>query len=616
MSYVRTFAPLCAALACCTALTHAQVTIELDVTDPVFKGMPVSVAQMKYRMSHTNWDQSIDNGPGTADPANFIQANLGNVPRLDGTSFIYTIDHIAGEGITFRLEETPPPKDGHIDSTLSWGTFAVPPAGLNAPLLNGIAPGAPYNVIEVEGRATRDGSTLRVTYLGFQSLSPNLMVSGSLPAGDISINPAFVGAGGLPGFDRRFLIADGDLSATSWRLQVLVTGERDASAAGDETVRLVTLLKNALPDETDPCGLPGRPAMDGTDDRVARGFIVGWAVNNIEQPIRWNHLSASATTVNYRDAAAWEHPGTTAAVVNPAISDGGIVNMNGILNFNGVQYAVPPAFLLFNFQTANSTAFTGSQMVTSDTTLTLVPMDIDLRHNSGAPPLTTKAFFDVWNENEDKFSGAFRCVTCWDSTLISAYGVPNHFRVDTLLTDFGKARINGVAAPQCEGSVATALLGVTTRSLTFVAPELGGHDTRHDSVGTTLHGLGTRSATIIYDLVAGPEESPELATQKRMAPTEKGSFFILPSIEVRWDRDGNLIQDTFISLTNDKSENVEVMMYFVNGDAPIYEEECDRFHPGWNFVDVRIHLTGDQPVWWSALSGQPHGVSPWTVIVP
>ncbi|MBU0718610.1 MAG: hypothetical protein KJ749_10210, partial [Planctomycetes bacterium] len=45
-----------------------------------------------------------------------------------------------------------------------------------------------------------------------------------------------------------------------------------------------------------------------------------------------------------------------------------------------------------------------------------------------------------------------------------------------------------------------------------------------------------------------------------------------PKVEVRWDGQGNVIQDTFIDITNDYPEDVAVQMYFVNGDGEL--DEC------------------------------------------
>ena len=58
----------------------------------------------------------------------------------------------------------------------------------------------------------------------------------------------------------------------------------------------------------------------------------------------------------------------------------------------------------------------------------------------------------------------------------------------------------------------------------------------------------------------------------RPAAGEKGSLVIFSKVEIRWDASGNVIQDTFLDLTNDYPDDVLVQMYFVNGDAPIVAE--------------------------------------------
>jgi hypothetical protein len=113
--------------------------------------------------------------------------------------------------------------------------------------------------------------------------------------------------------------------------------------------------------------------------------------------------------------------------------------------------------------------------------------------------VSTKVHADIWNMNEVKFSGTYRCITCWDQTLLRHYEIPNHFLVEHLQTDHGKARLDGVASPAvCEGSDAAALLGVTAR---FLAID-GGVD--FATAGTNLQGMGTESAEIHYDVVGPP----------------------------------------------------------------------------------------------------------------
>jgi len=102
----------------------------------------------------------------------------------------------------------------------------------------------------------------------------------------------------------------------------------------------------------------------------------------------------------------------------------------------------------------------------------------------------------------------------------------------------------------------------------------------------------------------------------RVQSSTKGSLLIFSKIELRWDASGNLIQDTFVDLTNDYPGAVNVQMYFINGDPPLAAAGNERAHPGWNWVDVGIRLTSNQPTYWSVLSGTPAGVAPFTILDP
>ena len=140
--------------------------------------------------------------------------------------------------------------------------------------------------------------------------------------------------------------------------------------------------------------------------------------------------------------------------------------------------------------------------MTSGTDLTLHPVSADVREvNDG--PVTTDASVEVWNENEHKFSGTHRCITCWDQTQIGRYDAPNHFLRTFLQTDHGKARIDGIPAVACDVpddpatpedesvvSVHAALLGLAQRQLVI-------NDAAMASAGTNLHGLGRQPAVIV-----------------------------------------------------------------------------------------------------------------------
>ncbi|MCP3903222.1 MAG: hypothetical protein GY715_06250 [Planctomycetes bacterium] len=106
----------------------------------------------------------------------------------------------------------------------------------------------------------------------------------------------------------------------------------------------------------------------------------------------------------------------------------------------------------------------------------------------------------------------------------------------------------------------------------------------------------------------------------RPSTAEKGSLLLFSKIDLRWDAAGGLLQDTFLSFTNDYPGDVRVQMYFINGDPPLPANGGERAHPGWNKVDNGVLLTGDQPTYWSALSGLPGpsggGLAPFTVLDP
>jgi hypothetical protein len=274
----------------------------------------------------------------------------------------------------------------------------------------------------------------------------------------------------------------------------------------------------------DPGNPPGELDPDGSGDYVLRGFIVAWAVNNVGDEIKWNHLKGDVTIVNYLNGAAWEYnayafqTGTTYSTA----ANGTVLANPGQLLLNGLEYEPGFDLLLLDFYATGSTAFSGPIPVTVDTDLTLFPIDMDLRQETTGP-VTTKASFTVWNQNEAKLTGMDHCITCWDQSLVSTYGIPNHFLLQNLQTNKGKAQIDGLASQLCnydydqgDGlpigqdprdvlSRASSLLGVAAKQLSF------SRGAEYALAGTTLVGMGTQSATIQADLLGAPP--PEFKKQ-------------------------------------------------------------------------------------------------------
>ena len=355
--------------------------------------------------------------------------------------------------------------------------------------------------------------------------------------------------------------------------------------------------------DPDPTGfLPGRPCPDGADERCIRGYIVAWAVDSNNQETSLNQLSGSGTIVNYGDSTAWEYSAWTHQTV-------GAVTPDGVLNLDGNEYSPGFDLLLMDFYRDGSSPFGRISEVFGD--LTLHPLDVDAQQ--GSTPVTTKAVLDLWNENEVKFDGLERCITCWDQTLFRDYagfGVPNN--LVNLQTDKGKARIDGRAGDgvcdifdETEGPCGTlssdtcgqdaALTGLVAHFIEFQGITLNGVDIDQAAFGKNLTGMGTQNATVQYTPLAPPPtaNAPERGrrwgrdrleasgrtvplaaaagspVQDRASGTEKGSLLFISKVELRWNANNELIQDTFVTLINDSSEVARIQMEFINGDPPL-----------------------------------------------
>lgn len=122
--------------------------------------------------------------------------------------------------------------------------------------------------------------------------------------------------------------------------------------------------------------------------------------------------------------------------------------------------------------------------------------------------------------------------------------------------------------------------------------------------------------TCTSDITIGP--APRTST------TKKGSLLAYSKVDLRWNEGPGgltLLQDTILTITNDAPQDVFVQLYFVNGDAPLDAilagdppMVIQDAEPGWNWVDCQVELTQDQPMYWSAWSGNPLGCQPFTVL--
>ena len=308
------------------------------------------------------------------------------------------------------------------------------------------------------------------------------------------------------------LEADGDDRAhPGWNfldVEITLTGDQPvfwsaATGLGTIPVSPFTAL--------DPGTPPGRPDPE-FGGRMLRGTIYAFAVDAQGAQINWNHLSGAATRVLYEGNGA-EESGAAAFQVVADVPRGTRVGIPGELRLDGIEYAQAPSHLLYQFAAHGSTSWSTSTVaLVHQPELTLQPVSADLRLNSGdnAGPTAVKAQFEVWNENEVKFSGAYRCVTCWDQALVNAYySWVNHFDVMTLQSDFGKARIDGVASPDCEDSVKDPMLGIGVRYL-FDLGHQGPAAAVSNLITTAspLFGMGYEPALVRFDQIIPPQEAP------------------------------------------------------------------------------------------------------------
>ncbi|MCP4593756.1 MAG: VWA domain-containing protein [bacterium] len=360
----------------------------------------------------------------------------------------------------------------------------------------------------------------------------------------------------------------------------------------------------------DPPGvgqLPGRLDPDGSGDRVLRGYLVAWATTTDGKEIRWNHLKGDALIVHYERASAWEYNAYAYRALSGATGEETNAVDPGVLKMNGIEYDQNFDVLMLDFYAPGSVGFDGLRPVSLDADITLLPVSVDLRQDNGfgqpPEPVTTKARFDVWNTFELAFSYD-RCITCWDEALLSNYhdqGI-SIFTVDFLQSDKGIARIEGMASGVCPGSVWDPLIGLVSTEFTMTA---NGRLAGRGAAGMPLQGWGYDDIGMIrYDSDAssnggggggerpGGAESTDaqrsdvqaeanrptsegapaamLPTQaSRLGTAIKGSLLIFPKVELRWNSAGELIQDTFIDLTNDHDDEVRLRLYYINGDPPV-----------------------------------------------
>ena len=251
------------------------------------------------------------------------------------------------------------------------------------------------------------------------------------------------------------------------------------------------------------------PFLPGTGPApYNKGLLACWAVDGgAMNQVKWNHLSGTAT-VYESSVGAYEYNAYSFFV--PTGLDLEPVGVAGALDLNGVLYDSCPLYQIGQFTPANlpsgvqpSAAPTvrGNRLAIASCTLNL---------NQDWAKVWTKLQFDIWNEDEIKFTGAYECSDSWHETefqvpstynsstpLASDPGIDaaaQNFQGATLGTYSARYRVQGVKSSQCEGpGITTQAIGLVAVQSTFLSAPGA------DTVGTTLAAAGKFTGKIVWD---------------------------------------------------------------------------------------------------------------------
>ena len=427
-----------------------------------------------------------------------IEAWLASAEAYDACDPAVLIEHDAPDGFVFDTTSTvtftATDACGNEDTCSSTITIRSPQIG------DITTKGSVIIYPEVEVRWSADGTLIQDTYLSISNDYP-----GFVPVQMYFFN-------GDPPLDG----SAEEREHLGWNWvgdQFALTGNQStywAASSGQP----VGLSPYTILDPSDDPLQQGRPANDGTTDRVLRGFVLAWAIDADGFEISWNHLAGKALIIRYDQAAAWEY--NAYSFVCRSVEHGQPTADPGVIALDGSEYDFCPQLLLMDFCAVGTTMLSSDTVpVSVDTDLTLFPVKLDARQETEGH-VTTKAKFDIWNENEVKFSGTERCITCWDQKLLGLYDPPNHFSWYTLQTNAGRAQIEGLGSTVVCGpeAVDAPMLGTAMKLLSFN----DGADL--ELAGTNLVGAGHEGGFILYDPLPPP---PELAQPAQNAGGSPGA---------------------------------------------------------------------------------------------
>jgi hypothetical protein len=140
-----------------------------------------------------------------------------------------------------------------------------------------------------------------------------------------------------------------------------------------------------------------------------QGELKCWAVDTSTDPEslrQFNYLYGSATLLPDTSGIStivFEYNAWAFALRSQPANPTGPLTLNGTTDYDAC-----PAYLSYNFFASGSSIL--DETFVGPTWLALSPCQQDLRQDRS--PVCTKAKYDIWNENESKFTGAHQCIKC------------------------------------------------------------------------------------------------------------------------------------------------------------------------------------------------------------
>jgi len=190
----------------------------------------------------------------------------------------------------------------------------------------------------------------------------------------------------------------------------------------------------------------------GVENPTQVGDLKCWAVDAPgANQISWNHLSGTATVYNASEGTAYEYN----AWAFRAYGDHGTpVGDPGHLALDGHTYDDCPEWLIGQFSPTGTPDVSGQAIFGAsitgegETTLSVATCKQDLRQDF--TDHYTKLQFDVFNEEETKFTGAYQCIdSFWEGDLEGVFAGTQFSRA-TLGTNSAKYRVRGIKSAQCD----------------------------------------------------------------------------------------------------------------------------------------------------------------------